>query len=418
MRIKSYLKKNRIALIVCGVMSIIAFSLLLASMVVAKHTPEPIQIHDEQGLNDINKNLNGYYIIKNDITITDKLQQIGDEEHPFTGTIVGTYYRLLNFKLGVNTTIETGNVNKMSWIPNNKGILYGITLNIDKDFNFSTSKNVSFGLFCHDNYGKITNCSINSPYSITGQSVFGGSFCANNYGDIRKCFSESNVKATSTEGDCIIGAFTGSLHPNSIIEMSRSSFWPKAFSESANSSLTALGGFVGISMGGSIVNCYSRANVQTKSLSFDSFSASFIGIVSGEMSTIIDKCCSFNNSDMILSESKSGGGVSCSSGGVCLVKENARLVISNSLMATKAYSQSSSGKAFSGYFLTLKNDNSTVSANNCYYINKGFDLSPSRCELDIEFGYAASFDKLSLRTLNWDSQIWAIDSNGIIGFIV
>ena len=90
---------------------VLATALLTSVSVFAQQT----EISDEAGLKAIANDLNGSYVLKNDITLSDaEWTPIGTSDHPFTGTLDGGGHTIKGLTVGDGATSFSSSTNRLT----------------------------------------------------------------------------------------------------------------------------------------------------------------------------------------------------------------------------------------------------------------------------------------------------------------
>ncbi len=211
---------------------------------------DPHQISNVDQLQEMNENLEAYYILTNDIDASSTKNwnggsgfiPIGDSTDPFNGILNGKEYDINN--LNINRPGED-NIGLFGYIGQGSNIFnLGI---INTIANIKGNQNVG-GIVGHNDGGSISNCYYSGM--VTGSDYWvGGLVGSNDGGIIKNCYSIGSITGTDR-----IGGFTGLNENGGVITSS--------YSIGLVSGGAYVAGFVGRNLYGSnIYNCYSTSNV-------------------------------------------------------------------------------------------------------------------------------------------------------------
>ncbi|MDR0666394.1 MAG: hypothetical protein LBF71_03180 [Campylobacteraceae bacterium] len=210
--------------------------------------PDVIEITDHDGLNDIRDNLDGTYILLNDIPLDTGVDPnngwdpIGNDSNPFTGIFSGNGNTISN--LWINRT-TTDNVGLFGIIENSQIKNIGVEIPNDKEMKGKDNVGGIAGWVRSSSI--ISNSysigSVSGTYSIGGivGYIIGSSNITNSY-------STANVN-----GSQLVGGIAGSLYASSI----RNSYLIGTISGNSN----YVGGIAGSLYSSSITNSYSMGTI-------------------------------------------------------------------------------------------------------------------------------------------------------------
>ena len=296
-------------------------------------------INSIDALQNMNENLGGKYALGSDLdaSITaswnqtkgfDPIGQVdlpisGDVESSFTGHFVGLGHSISNLTINRplekciglfaglegNSVIRDVNIENVDvhgllmvgsiagQITSQESIIYNVSvsgkvkgedIDVDRDL-YLGSEGSSIGGITGCNYGTILNTSFSGD--VSGDYDIGG-LVAFNAGTIKNSATSGSVTGDGSSG---IGGFVGfnvsypQINAHAIIENSYSSS-----NVYADSQYVSIGGFIGESHGGTIINCYSVGYVSQNE---GEFNGSFIGERSGSDESQINLTNCFWNTD-------------------------------------------------------------------------------------------------------------------------
>ncbi len=175
-------------------------------------------ITSEAELSAINSDLDGNYVLMNDITVSSAFAGIGSDAAPFTGRFSGDGYEISGMSMSgsdkvglfnenrglIMHTAVAGSVSGADYVGgvcgNNLGTIYGCSSTAD------VNGNNSVGGICGYNNGDIINCY--STGAMSGSSSVGG-VCGTNIDKLECCYSIGTITGTSAYGVC--GENSGNL---------------------------------------------------------------------------------------------------------------------------------------------------------------------------------------------------------------
>ena len=162
-----------------------------------------VQIETVSQFRNINDDLDGKYILKNDLDFTGyALSPIGDKDHPFTGVLYG------NSKTIKNISVDDSNIQNVNALfYRNEGSIVGLNIK-DISLKIDGDRNVNFGGIVYENSGVVSKCSINGKVDIHAreenitnvliaayrqESKIGGLVCINNaIGKVNNCENKAS----------------------------------------------------------------------------------------------------------------------------------------------------------------------------------------------------------------------------------
>ncbi len=123
-------------------------------------------IYDEQDLYDIRNNLNGVYVLANNIVLDEyqDWQPIGTKENPFKGRLYGNYNTISNFNLNVAQLSET--TDEIALFGCNDGLITDLKLNGTITLQGADLSGRYVGSICAFNDGIVNNCMDNVKYDV------------------------------------------------------------------------------------------------------------------------------------------------------------------------------------------------------------------------------------------------------------
>lgn len=396
------MKKPKISTIVTILVGCFSVVSTFVALGLSKKTPDTIHINTEEELFSIRDNLDGYYSLGADITITKPWVPIGSIDAPFTGTIIGNYHTIVfsNASLDFN---DDGS--SLSWglIAYNKGTIlktniYGIKISGAFD------RNLNFGAFAVVNYGKITSCTIkNCDIKYSAPSTNFGSFVSYNHGDIRNCHLMTNFIIDVNEGASFFGGLCGTMSEG-IIECCSTSRNSYLIANDIGNSNLFLGTAVGLFESGSVLNCYlSSASSQIKGAGGHYSVGTVAGFFRQKGKTIISS--SYLDLRSYISASNSP---SLIINGVFGVTSNYKIdesLLENLLIDING-SFSVDEECRSESYITFPSS----LCENSYYLNHIINALIKNSDGAMKIGR----DQLSLKLLRWDETIWKIENGEII----
>ena len=208
--------------------------------------PEITHITDIQGLKDINKNLQGHYVLDNDIDLKgEDWKPIGaidaQTEKPFTGIFDGNNHIISNFRVRDWYKYLGGGffsvVNEGATIKNLKLMNANVT-----------GGNGDAGGLARVNRGSIVACSVIAS-TVTGSYASGG-LASKNYGTIKNSYATGTVSGKWSAGGLVADNYNGTIknsYATSNVSMGRSG--------------GSAGGLVGNNDKGTIKNSYATGTV-------------------------------------------------------------------------------------------------------------------------------------------------------------
>ena len=235
----------------------------------------PLSIYSEEQLKNINYNLNGHYILRNNIILSGSNQSVSnwvpigitendsDISGGFTGSIDGNGFYISGIRITGDENIKQyGLIGKLTG---------GTVRNLDlKNIDISGYNKV--GAVAAINYGRIENCNVSGNiYSESENEVTTGGVCAVNYTIIYDCNSHVNIKnsALSATVGGIAGINEGFIH-NCLFNSKIESFSKNSLSNSM------IGGICGANYEGMIYECASNANLEP--LSYRNYCGGIAGL--------------------------------------------------------------------------------------------------------------------------------------------
>ena len=245
---------------------------------------EPTHISTAEGLQDINGNLAGHYVLDGDIDLTDYLDggswtPIGTENEPFTGTFDGQDHSITGLSIK-NADFE--NQGLFGYVGSG-GTVENLTVSGTVSVSVDSGDSVSVGgVVGQNNGGTVTNChntvAVSGSGNIYGNTYVGGVVGYNSKGTVTNC---SNTGTVSVSGNgniydhIYVGGVVGYNSKGTVTNCSNTSM------VSSNDSVSGfysdniyVGGVIGINLGGTVENCYN-----TGTISSDNSAADIGGVV-------------------------------------------------------------------------------------------------------------------------------------------
>ncbi len=235
----------------------------------------PKAITNKQELTDIQNDLNGHYILKNDITLSysDNWTPIGltvgstDYENGFRGTFDGNGHTVRNIKTEFDETVSQYGL---------FGTLYGASVRNLRIENAYIEGHSYVGIIAGVNYGTITSCSTSGTikaYQYDRETLSGG-ICAMNYTNIydSKCNADIVINAVSATAGGIAAQNEGFINGCSFdagIDATTN----------RNNSNAVLGGICGINYSGMIYNSFGGRRVRSSAAT--TYAGGIAGILDG-----------------------------------------------------------------------------------------------------------------------------------------
>ncbi len=236
----------------------------LTSLAPAEDTEKvTIKISTEAELRNIANNLNGDYVLVNDIQLTEEWTPLGNFEHTFNGSFDGGNFKISNVKISSGDAYVGffGVVGSGAEIAN-------LTIEIDEDDVIgASSTNSHTGGLAGGNFGKITNCFVNGD--VTGQGAVGGLVGKNN-GVIANSATSGSVNGIQNVGG-LIGKNELSVR--------------RSYSSASVIGTTNVGGMIGLNSGNAI-SSYATGNITAR----ESRSGGFVGNNTGTISGCSASC--------------------------------------------------------------------------------------------------------------------------------
>ena len=242
-------------------------------------------IKTAQDLDNIRNDLDGKYILMNDIDLSsysnwDPIGEVsadGSLVTGFTGILDGNGYAISNLKVNIpeNENRTGGLFVAIGDSVNNINI--GEVKNLGLENVDITSSNMAgIGSLAYANSGNITNCYVTGVVRGKGYFFTGGLVGASTGGTISNCYSAANIETSNNS--FYTGGIVGGL-TNGIITNSYSTGEIK---QAGN--MSCAGGVVGVSEGNcTLSNCYTTAEIILQN---GSRGGGLIGILSGDTSNM------------------------------------------------------------------------------------------------------------------------------------
>ncbi|MCL1874513.1 MAG: hypothetical protein FWF85_10430, partial [Clostridiales bacterium] len=225
--------------------------------------PEDIKIYTAGDLNNVRYNLNGSYVLMNDIDLATwgEWEPIGDFSNPFRGDFDGQGYIIRNL------TITNGTYQYIGLF----GRAIGTAVkNVGLEYTYINISSPSFssyyaGGICGYSIGSISNCHNTGdiflvfPFTIDIYSFSGGICGSSSSGKISNCYNEGNILAAFVVGG-IIGVIDSNAEITSCYNTGNitcaAGFWQGI-------QISQAGGILGNfnSVDGSIANCYNTGDI-------------------------------------------------------------------------------------------------------------------------------------------------------------
>lgn len=229
---------------------------------------DPYRISNETELNAIRLQMNAYFQLQNDITLTKIWSPIGTEANPFRGTLDGNGFTIG----GINIDAQTDNA-YTGLFGYNTGIIKNLNVNVDK--NIYTSADIAYvGAIAGYNAGTITQCTVSGTITSNPKASFAyiGGIAGYNSGTITLSDSTATINGKGAT------VYAGALVGENIATLETSYATGNVIVDSAL--FAYAGGFAGNTTG-RIANSFATGNVtiNVSDVTFMANAGGFVGRV-------------------------------------------------------------------------------------------------------------------------------------------
>ena len=202
---------------------------------------DPIQIKTVEDLKNVANDLNGNYVLANNIAIDPEttLEPIGNEMTPFNGTFDGAGYLISGLNIA-----STGNNAGIFGVISESGTVKNLEVSVRK-----VAGAEKVGAIAGTNLGTISHCSVYGFEVVGSGNFIGGIVGYNQSGTVEYC--RSSLDLITAAFQCAAG-IAGEATDNAVIRACIS--MSNLATESASG--MQVGGIVGMSMGSTITDCY------------------------------------------------------------------------------------------------------------------------------------------------------------------
>ena len=202
---------------------------------------DPIQIKTVEDLKNVANDLNGNYVLANNIAIDPEttLEPIGNATTPFNGTFDGAGYLISGLNIA-----STGNNAGIFGVISESGTVKNLEVSVRK-----VAGAEKVGAIAGTNLGTISHCSVYGFEVVGSGNFIGGIVGYNQSGTVEYC--RSSLDLITAAFQCAAG-IAGEATDNAVIRACIS--MSNLATESASG--MQVGGIVGMSMGSTISDCY------------------------------------------------------------------------------------------------------------------------------------------------------------------
>ena len=382
------------------------------------------EIYTIEDLYMINYNLDGNFILMNDIDMTEATAEGGDWDYggrgwepigsngiysgntPFTGTFDGNGYKITGMRINISSlpsgtgfvyaglfAKNTGTIKNLSMfgsIESKYGGYYGSIAGYNTGTILSCVNNMSITCSSGDyaggitgyNTGTILSCVNNMNMSITCSSFgYAGGIAGDNSGTILSCVNNMSITITCSSSDYIYAGGIAGSNSGTILSCVNN----MSIACSSDSDIYA-GGIAGITYKGTVSECCNNGDISAKYTGSSGYNVYSSGITLCSGGTVTD--C-YNTGSITAANSYS-------SDRACSAGISAEYNFSSSPTISNCYNIGTAAKAISYQSVT-----------NCYFLNgSGADTAGAKsltaAQMKIQ-GVYGGFDF---------DNVWFIDSNG------